>query len=122
MPTACNLRCVLLVWLLRACARRAWVYCSSSATRSSDRAPTRPESHKLLTTTAIAVRTWHTVNSGFSPPKVLVDLCQEQMTDRRDDQVPFQSLVQPAFVVIQTEFAFFIFKTAFDAPARKGHQ
>ena len=79
MPTACNFPRVVFVWLRRAWAARACRYANSAAVFSSNRAPTRPESHILLTTAAIAVRTWHTVNSGFFPPTLLVDLRHEPM-------------------------------------------
>src|SRR5947209_1559565 len=114
MPRACNFPRVAFVWLRRACALRLCRYTNSVAVSSSSRAPTRPESHILRTTAAIAMRTWHTVNSRFFPPKVRVDLCQEQVAYRRDDQVSLQSLIPSAFVVIQAQLAFFIFKAALD--------
>src|SRR5271166_6573088 len=122
MPRACNFPRVVFVWLRRACTLRVCRYSNSDTVCSSNRAPTRPESHILLTTAAIAMRTWQTVNSGFFPPEVLVDLCQEQVAYPRDDHVSLQTLIPSAFVVIQAEFTFFIFKAAFDAPTRKGNQ
>ncbi len=77
MPAARSFRRAAFVWLLRAWARRACVYCKSLAVFSSNRVTQPPESHRHLTNADIAVRTWHTVSSGFFPPKVLVDFRQE---------------------------------------------
>src|SRR5205823_4797673 len=122
MPRACNFLRVDFVWLRRACTLRVCRYSNSPAVCSSNRAPTRPESHMLLTIAAIAMRTWHTVSSGFFPPKVRVDPRQKQVTYRRDNHVSLQALIPSAFVVIQAEFAFFIFEAALDTPTRKRNQ
>jgi hypothetical protein len=84
---------------------------------SSNRVTQRPESHRLLTNADTAVRTWHTVSSGFFPPKFLVDLRQEQMAHRRQDHVTLQTLVLPPLVVIQAQFPFLILKSTLDTPA-----
>src|SRR6476620_10344163 len=123
MPSARSLRRVDLVWLLRACTRRFCAYRISSAACSYRRLQARPDCHQLQTTAAIAVCTWHTVSSGFFPPKALMDPRQEQVTHHRKDQVTFQADIASAFKMIQTQLPFLILKAALDTPARESdHQ
>src|SRR5947199_2820247 len=110
MPNSRSFRLVVLVWLLRAWALRCCWYVIFAAVFSSN----RPEAGWSLThqdriSAAVAVCNWHTVSSRFFPP-FLARFCQEQITDRRQHQVPFQALVAPPFVLIQTKLTLVVLK------------
>ena len=108
-----------LVWHRRERAMRCWVTVMISAARSRNRFWTRPVSHKDRTRADEAVRIWHTVRSGFSPPPLLMDLRQKQMAYRRNDQMPTKRLIIPNLEMAQPQFIFFILKTALHVPAGK---
>ena len=121
MPSFFSFRRVVLVWLLRAWAVRRWRWVIFLAVFSSHRAEAGwSVSHHDRTSAAIAVCSWHTVHSGFFPP-VLPHLSQEQVTDRRNDQLALKSPVAAPRVLIQADCARGILKTTRHPPARKGH-
>src|SRR5947208_3163316 len=122
MPNSWSRRRVRLRWLVRAIALRRCVRCSSAAVRSTNWGDGRWSSHQYGINAARAVCTWHSVNSGFSPPEVLAGAGQEQVADGAERQVPFQSHIAAAFVVVQAYLAFAVLETAFDPPAGEGHQ
>src|SRR6266446_1879759 len=122
MPTACSLRRVAFVWLLRAWARRLCAYWISSAACSYRRLQARPDCHQLRTTATTAVWTWQTVNSGFFPPKFLVYSRQKEVTHGREDKVPFQPQIATSFIMVQTHLSLVIFKTPLNTRAVKSHQ
>src|SRR5215469_10963482 len=122
MPSSRSFRRVVLVWLLRAWAlRRCWCVIFAAVFSSNRSDAAWPLAHQDRINAAIAVWSWHTVNSRFFPP-LLTHLSQEQVTDRRQDQVPFQSQVTPALVLIQAELTLVVFKTTLYPPPRKRHQ
>src|SRR5205823_5937603 len=96
MPNSCRRRRVLLVWHVRAHAIRLCVLCSSAAVRSINTSDGSSSSHQLGINAAMAVCTWHSVNSGFFPPELLPHPRQEQVTHRTQDQMAFQTQVTPA--------------------------
>jgi len=122
MPISRSFRRVRLMWLLRALALSCCVACISSAMCSISAGEARPLSHHDCTSPPTAVWTCRTVNSGFFPPKLLMDLGKEQMADRGQHQVAFQARVPPALVVVQPQLAFLILKTAFHTPSREADQ
>jgi len=94
MPSSRSFRRVLLVWLLRAWAlRRCWYRIFAAVFSSNRSEAARPLAHQDRTNAARAVWSWQTVRSRFFPP-LLSHAGQEQVTDRRQDQVPFQPLVE----------------------------
>jgi hypothetical protein len=100
MPNARNFFLVALVWLFRADAFLFCVRSISAAVRSNSFFEGRSSNHQLGINAAIAVCTWHSVNSRFFPPEFLSHSRQEQVTDATQDQVTFQSLVTPTFILI----------------------
>src|SRR5260221_11809341 len=100
MPNSRSLRFVVLVWLLRARALRCWACVILAAVFSSKRSEAGWSlSHQDRISAATAVCSWHTVNSRFFPP-FLSHLGEEQVTDRRHDQVAFQAQIEPALALI----------------------
>src|SRR5579872_3293609 len=109
MPSSRSFRHVFLVWLLRAWAlRRCWYVILAAVFFSSRSDAARPLSHQDCTNAAVAVWSWHTVNSRFFPP-LLSHAGQEQVTDRRQNQVSFQPQVTPALVLVQADLALVVF-------------
>src|SRR5947209_3038829 len=122
MPNLCSLRRVVLAWLFRAWALRRWSTLIFLAVFSSNRSEAGPSlSHQDRTRAAMAVCNWHTVSSRFFPP-FLPHLGEEQVTDRGQNHVAFESQVASALVLVQADLALLVFKTPFDPPAGKGHQ
>src|SRR5271165_3973309 len=123
MPSARNLFRVRFVWLLRATALRRWCHAiflaALASSFSSARGDDKPQDR---TSAAMAVCTWQTVSSGFSPPLFLSHPRQEQVAHRRQNQVAFQSQVAAAFVLIQADPALLVLETTFHTPARERHQ
>lgn len=74
------------------------------------------------TTAAAAMRTWHTVSSGFFPPQLLLDLRQEQVTHGGYRLMAFQPQVGTSLEVVEAQFRLLILEAAFDVPTREGHQ
>src|ERR1043165_2920598 len=105
MPNLRNRCRVFLPWLFRATTILCWVLWISAAVRSTNLAEGRWSSHQYGINAAIAVCTWHSVNSGFFPPELLTRPCQEQVADGTQGQVAFQPHVTSAFVVIQPDLA-----------------
>src|SRR4051794_16450201 len=108
MPNARSFFRVALVWLFRAAAFLLRVRSSSSAVRSNLFSVGRWHSHQYGINAAIAVCTWHSVNSGFSPPELLSHPRQEQVAHATQDQVPSQSLVTTSFILIQPDLRLLI--------------
>jgi len=109
------------VWLLRALAFCFCWYWIFSAVRANSFLPAFfPKDHDC-TKAAAAVRIWQTVSSGFFPP-LLPQAFQEQMTDGGQGLVSHQAAIVSAFVMIEPQFAFLVFETAFHMPTREGHQ
>src|SRR5580704_4371735 len=101
MPRACNLRSVCLVWHFLA---KAFLFCVRSISwevRSSSFFGGEMLNHQNGISAAIAVCTWHSVSSGFFPPEVLTHPRQEQVAYATEDQMAFEPLVAPAFVLVQ---------------------
>src|SRR4051794_40328644 len=98
MPNARNFFRVALVWLFLAAAFLTCVRWISSAVRSNNFFDGRWSSHQDGISAAIAVCTWHSVNSGFSPPELLSHPRQEQVAHATQDQVPFQPLITTTFI------------------------
>src|SRR5271157_4120631 len=122
MPVLRKTRRVSLVWqrraqALRRCARRIFL-----EVRSSNRVDTCPFIHHDRISAETAVCTWQTVNADFFPPQALVRLGQEQVADRAEDQVAFESRIASPLVMVQADFAFTILETPFHTPAREGCQ
>src|SRR6476619_5274274 len=119
MPDSRNLRRVRLVWPFRAAALRRWARSIPAEVRSSSFFGARRLNHQNGIKAAIAVCTWHSVSSGFSPPELLPHPRQEQGTHATQDQVAFQPLVTPALVLVQPDLGLLVLKTAFDTPPRE---
>ena len=113
---------VRLVWQRRAQALRRCARSMSWAVRSKSRADTRPSSHHERISADTAVWTWQTVNSDFFPPQPLVSLGEEQIADRAEDQMAFESRISPSFIMIQADLALVVLEAPLDAPSREGHQ
>src|SRR5262245_30832114 len=127
MPVNLMPRCqsswrVVLMWLRRAVAFRAWWYWISAAAASKSWTEPRPLSHQARTTAATAIWTWQTVNSGFFSRQFLPHPRQKQVTDRAQKQVPLQPHITPTLIMIQPDFPFIVFKAALDPPTRKRYQ
>ena len=120
MPSLRNLRRVVLVWLLRACAFLVCAHWISSAAWAYRVVDWRLLSHSERTTAVIAVCTWHTVNSGFSPPQLLMNGGQKQIADSAQHQMAFEPDPAASFVVVESDFSFLVFKAAFNPPPREG--
>src|ERR1700734_2335907 len=114
-------RFVLLVCDRRARAFRCWWYWSRSATRLISVSADWRSSHQLWTMASTAACTWHTVTSGFFFLQPLAAFCEEQVADRREDEVPLQADPPAAFPMIQPHFAFVVLEASLDAPPREGH-
>src|SRR5208283_856614 len=117
MPMLRKTRRVSLVWqrraqALRRCARRIFLEMCSS-----HRADTRPLIHHDRISAETAVCTWQTVNSDFFSPQPLVGLGQEQVADRAEDQVAFESRITSPLEMVQTDFAFTVLEAPLHAPA-----
>ncbi len=69
-----------------------------------------------------AVWIWQTVNSDFFPPQPLVGLGQEQVADRTENQMTFESRIASPLVVIQADLALAVLEAPFHAPTREGGQ
>src|ERR1019366_472683 len=66
--------------------------------------------------------TWLMVSSFFPPLlPLLLDSCEKQMADGRDQQMSLHRDVFAAFEVVQTQFSLLVLKAAFDVPASEGH-
>src|ERR1700678_1512177 len=102
MPNSRNRRRVRLVWHLLATAFLRCAHQIFSSVLSTASGDGRLPSHQNRIEAAIAVCTWHSVSSGFSPPKFLPRPCQEQVAHRAQDQVAFQTLVSPTLILIQS--------------------
>ena len=77
MPKSCSLCLVRFVWHLRAKAFLRWARSISSDVRSSNFLGSRRLSHQNGINAAIAVWTWHSVNSEFFPPEFMARPRQE---------------------------------------------
>jgi hypothetical protein len=82
---------------------------------------TCPVSHSDWTNAPAAWRSWLTVRCGFFPPPLLMDLGQEQMADRRQEQVPFQRGVVADLEVVHAQLVFLFFEAALDVEALERH-
>src|SRR5208283_4377588 len=122
MPILRKTRRVCLMWQRRAQAFRRCARWIIAAVRSNNRADTRRSIHHERISADTAVWTWQTVNSDFFPPQPLVGLCQEQVTDRTEDQMAFEPRITPPLVMVQADLAFVVLEAAFHAPAREGRQ
>jgi hypothetical protein len=71
---------------------------------------------------ATAVCTWHSVSSGFFPPKFLSHSREEQVTHTAQDQVAFQPPVPPSLVLVQPDLTLLVLEAPLHWPAREGHQ
>src|SRR3982750_4895821 len=109
-------------WLSRALAFSPWARSIDRAARSASfLAPVSPNPNPA-TNAAAAVRTWHTVSSGFFPPKLVVKLRKHQEAHRTDDLVPLQPQVTATLPVVKTQLRFTILKAALHMPPRQPHQ
>jgi hypothetical protein len=117
MPAACSRRLVRFVWLRRAAAFRRCARAIRRPARSSSRAAALRPSTQDCTSAAAAVRTWHTVRSGFFPPPPLRDPRQEELRHRRQRVMPEQPDVRPPLVVVQAQFRLAVLKAALNGPA-----
>src|ERR1700682_4179430 len=122
MPNSRSLRRARLLWLLRAAAILCCALWISAAVRSTSFAEGRWSSHQLGINAAIAVCTWHSVSSGFFPPAFLTDARQEQIADRAQDQVAFESHIATAFVVIHSDLSLVVLEATLHPPTREGRQ
>src|SRR3954471_14037988 len=108
-------------WLSRALAFSPWARSIDRAARSASfLAPVPPKPHP--STNAAAVRTWHTVSSGFFPPKLPVKLGQQEKAHRTDDLVALQPQITLTFPMIKTQFRFAILKAPLHMPSRQPDQ
>ena len=121
MPASRNCLRFCLTWLCWDRARRSCVRVMMRAVRFRSFRRACPVSHKERTSAEVAVRSWQTVNAGFSPPPLLVDLRQKQMTDGGENQVTTKRPVIADLKMAQTKLVFFVLKAAFHMPAREGH-
>src|SRR5271166_310965 len=122
MPICRNRRLVLLSW---PCSAWAFLCCflwSFSDVRSINSGETRWPSHQLGIKAASASCIWQTVSCGFFPRPFLAHPGQEQVTHGTDCKMAFQSDVTTAFIMIEPDLSFLIFKTPLHTPTRKGHQ
>src|SRR5438128_1577609 len=121
MPNARSCLRVRLVWLFRALALWCCWYAIFSAVWSRSRVAVDRPSHQECTKAAAAVRTWHTVSSGFFPPLPLVHARQEQVGHGSDRLVTQQAAIIPTLVMIEPQLCFLILEAALHVPAGKGH-
>src|SRR4051812_44322888 len=118
MPNARSFFRVALVWLVRAAAFLTCVRPISAAVRSSFFSVGRWHSHQYGIIAAIAVCTWHSVNSGFFPPELLSHPRQEQVAHAAQDQVSFQTPITASFILVQPDLALLVLEATLDSPAR----
>src|SRR5204862_5684773 len=121
-PRSCNLRRVRLRWLRRALALRSWVTCSCRWIVWARFLEQRPPRHHVGTSWAVAVRTWHSESSEFSPPMFPLEFRKEQVTHAAQDQMTLNGQVFADFKMVQAQFALAILEHAFDLPTAKRHQ
>ena len=116
-PTARSFFRVALVWLFRAAAFLTCVRSISAAVRSNFFIEGHRPSHQYGINAAIAVCTWHSVNSGFSPPELFSHPRQEQVAHAAQDQVAFPPLVTTSFILVQPDLRFLALEATLDVPA-----
>ena len=122
MPMLRKTRRVCLTWQRRAQALRRCARWINRAVRSNSQADTRPSIHHERISAETAVWIWQTVNSDFFSPQPLVGACQEQVADRTEDQMAFESRIASPFVMVQADLAFVVLEAPLDAPPREGRQ
>src|SRR5262249_49921089 len=116
IPIALSSATALRQWLSRALA---FCPCACSIDRAARLARRRAAcwpNPTPSTKAAAAVRTWHTVSSGFFPPKLPADLRQHQVAHRTDDLVPLQPQVAPTFPVVKAQLHLGVLKAALHMP------
>src|SRR5215216_4147159 len=122
MPARRKLRRVSFVWHRRASALRR---CARSIFRPtfSNSGVREPRLRPHDSTNALkAVLTWHGVSSGFSPPPALTRLHTEQVRQRHQPLVPYQSRITAALEVIKPQLRFLILEATLHAPTCERHQ
>src|SRR5262245_61398457 len=119
MPRFRSFRFVVLVWLCLAWWFLVCFQAISLAACSNSSILATPFNHQLRTTALTAKRIWQIVNSGIFLPLLEKNFCQEEETDRTQDQMPLQPRVTAAFIVIQSHLAFEVFETTLDSTARE---
>src|SRR5260370_13877136 len=118
-PSSAN---ALRQWLSRALAFSCCARSIDRAARwASFFAPLDPNSNPS-TNAAAAVRTWHTVHSGFFPPKLASRLRKKQKAHRTDRLVPLQPQVTATFPVVKTQLRLAVLKAALHVPPCQPHQ
>ena len=121
MPDLRSRRRVRLMWLVRD-SIAAQVQLILAAVRSSTSFTGETCHHQKGIQRATAVWIWHSVRSGFFPPELLPHPRQEQVADAAQNQVAFEPLVAPAFVLVQADLGLLVLKAAFDTPSRERDQ
>src|SRR5258708_7960242 len=122
IPMAPSSAKALRQWLSRALAFSCCARSIARAARwASFFAPLDPNSNPS-TNAAAAVRTWHTVHSGFFPPKLASNFRKKQKAHRTDRLVPLQPQVTATFPVVKTQLRLAIFKAALHMPPRQTYQ
>jgi hypothetical protein len=103
-------------WLSRA---SAFSRCARALVRAACSANSFAAVPKLnpSTNAAAAVRTWHTVSSGFFPPKLVSNFGKYQKAYRTDDLVALQSEVTATFPVVKAQLRLTVFKAPLEVPA-----
>jgi hypothetical protein len=115
-------RRVRFVWQRRAQAARRCARWMSWAVCSNSRLDTCPFIHHERISAETAVWTWQTVNSDFFPPQPLIGHGQEQVADRAENHMPFESRIASSLVMVQADLAFTVLEAPLHAPAREGGQ
>src|SRR5271165_2909109 len=114
-----------LVWRWWLCSAWAFLCCflwSFSDVRPINCGEIRWPSHQLGIKAASASCIWQTVSCGFFPRPFLTHPGQEQVTHGTDFQMAFQSDVTPAFIMVEPDLSFLIFKTPLHTPTREGYE
>src|SRR5664280_2671270 len=122
MPICRSFLRVRLRWHTRAAAMRCCQWRRRLAMSSISTADARPQSHQLGTNAPTAACTWLIVRSGFFPPKLRPNPCQEQVAHRSQYEVPLQAQPAAAFPLVQADLLLLILETPLHVPTRERRQ
>src|SRR5947209_8539595 len=118
-PSSAN---ALRQWLLRALAFSCCARSIDRTARSASFLAPRFPNPNPSTKAAAAVRTWHTVHSRFSPPKLESSLRKKQNAPCTDRLVPLQPQVTATFPVVKAQLRLAILKAALHMPPGQPRQ
>ena len=87
IPIVCNRLIVRRRWLRAALRFRCCVNVNCATIDSARFREQRPPRNQIGQSRAAAVRTWHTVKSGFFPPMLQAKFAQEHMAQTTEEQM-----------------------------------